>query len=106
MRRLVALLVLALSLVMASGPAFAVPAANCPMAGSSMPMDHSQDHNCCKPACAPNCATLCPGAVMPSLARAKAPAEPISTQLVISGQAELHSIDLSGADPPPRTIFS
>lgn len=105
MRRLFALIVLALSLALASGPAFAIPAADCPMSASSSSAMNHDEMNCCKPTCAPNCATLCPAAVEPSTGRAEAPAELIGTRLAGLSPAPLHSTDLSGADPPPRTTF-
>ncbi len=106
MRRLIALIWLALSLAMSSGPAFAVPAADCPMAGSSKAMHHGNDRDCCKPACAPNCALSCPNMVAPSISRALTPVELIGPQHAIRLSAPLHSFDLSGADPPPRTTIN
>ena len=106
MRRLIALIVLALSLALASGPAFAVPAADCAMAGSSSSGMSHDDMDCCKPNCVSTCATLCPGAVVPSVGRAETPDQPIRTQLAALPPAPLHSTDLSGTDPPPRTIIS
>lgn len=106
MRRLIALIVLALSLALVSGPAFAVPKADCPMAASSSSGMHHDEMDCCKPNCAPSCATLCPGAVVPSVGPTKTPADLIGTPLVALSPAPLHSTDLSGADPPPRTTIS
>lgn len=106
MRRLIALIVLALSLAIASGPAFAVPAVECAMAGSSSSGMSHDEMDCCKPNCAPNCATLCPPAVVPTIAKAEMPAEPIGAQLAALTLAPLHSTDLSTTDPPPRTIIS
>ena len=106
MRRLIALIVLALSLAIASGPAFAVPAADCAMAGSSSTGMSHEDMDCCKPDCAPSCATLCPAGVVPTIGRAETPAEPIALQLVALKPTPLHSTDLSATDPPPRTIIS
>ena len=106
MRRLLAFILVALTLAVSSGPALAMPAADCPMAGSSSsPMTHDE-MDCCKPACAPNCATLCPGAVMPAIGGSAAPVEPAATGLIALSPAPLRSTDLSGADPPPRTTFS
>ncbi|MDP9424289.1 MAG: hypothetical protein M3Q19_15905 [Pseudomonadota bacterium] len=105
MRRLIALILLALSLALTSGPAFAVRP-DCPMAASSSSMVNHDEMDCCKAQCAPSCATLCPGAVVPSIGRAAAPAEPIAAQLIGLHSAALHSRDPSGADPPPRTTFS
>lgn len=107
MRRLFALLVLALSLAMAAGPAFAaVPKADCPMASGREMHGSHQDMDCCQQTCAPECAAICPGAVMPFPGRAAAPADPIADQRAMTPVDALHSIDLAGADPPPRTTFS
>ncbi len=105
MQRLIALIVLALSLALTSGPAFAVRP-DCPMAASSSSTMSHDEMDCCKPDCAPSCATLCPGAVVPSIGRADPPAEPIAARLAGLNPAPLHSRDPSGADPPPRTTFS
>jgi hypothetical protein len=106
MRRLLALIVLALSLAMASGPAFAVPKADCPMSASGQVQAGHEDMDCCQESCAPECAAICPGAVMPFLGRSPAPADPIRDRLAMTHMEALHSADLSGADPPPRTTFS
>lgn len=106
MRRLIAMIVLALSLAVASGPAFAVPAADCSMAASSSSDMSHDEMDCCKPDCAPSCATLCPAAVVPAIGGAEAPAELIQMQLAALSPAPLHSTDLSGADPPPRITVS
>ena len=105
MRRLIALLVLALSLALASQPAVAVLAPDCPMAAShQMPGEH-QDMDCCAPGCAPECAVACPNAVMPAVSRASARDVHSQTVAVWVTKA-LPSADLTGADPPPRTTFS
>ena len=106
MRRLLAMIVLVLSLALASGPAFAVPKADCPMAESSMSGMSHDEMDCCTPDCAPSCATLCPGALVPSIGRVGSPTEPIGTPLLALSPAPLHSTDLSSADPPPRTTSS
>ena len=106
MRRLFALLVLALSLAMSSGPAFAVPKAHCPMAASGHTQVGHEDMDCCKDTCAPECATVCPGAVMPFPGRAADPADRIRDQLAMRRVEALHSAHLKGVDPPPRTTFS
>lgn len=106
MRRLFALIVLALSLAMALGPAFAVPRADCPMAASEqMPANHA-DMDCCAAACAPDCATACPGAVMPIPESTESPHELVGDQLALRASDALPSAELTGADPPPRTTFS
>ena len=104
MRRLFALIVLALSLAMTSGPAFAVPKADCPMAESGHMQVGHEDMGCCTVTCAPDCATVCPGAVMPFPERAATPAD--RSALLADGFAQaLPSADPTGADPPPRTTF-
>jgi hypothetical protein len=107
MRRLFALIWLALSLAFASGPAYAMTAADCPMsASSSSSAMHHDSNDCCKPACAANCVMACPAMVAPSRERAAVPVEQITKQLVAIRAAPLHSIDLTTTDPPPRIIFS
>lgn len=106
MRRLFALIVLAFSLALASGPAFAVPKADCPMAGSSSMMGDHAHMDCCAATCAPECATACPGAVMPFPQSAASPHDRIGDELALRPSDALLSAELSGADPPPRTIFS
>lgn len=106
MRRLLALIVLALSLALASGPAFAMPKPDCPMAGSHQMQGDHQDMDCCAATCAPECATMCPGAVMPFPERAAASADQAREQLVMRPADRLPSVDLAGTDPPPRTTFS
>lgn len=106
MWRLLALIWLALSLAFASGPAFAMSAADCPMAESaSSSTMHHDDNGCCKPVCGANCVTACPSMVAPSHDRAAAPAKPVANRLIAALSTPLHSIALKGADPPPRTIF-
>lgn len=107
MRRLFVLIWLALSLAFASGPVFAMSADDCPTsASSSSSAMHHDGMDCCKPACAANCAAACPAMVVPSIGRAGVPAEPIGNQPFAVVAAPLYSSNLSGADPPPRTIFS
>jgi hypothetical protein len=105
MRRLLALLLLALSLTFASGPAFAVPKSDCPMAsGDQMQGDH-ENMDCCAATCAPECAAVCPGAVMPFPESTATPSIP-SARVGAWIAERLPSVDLTGADPPPRTTFS
>ena len=105
MRRLLALIMLTLSLAISSGPAFAVQAADCLMAASTTTISHD-DMGCCKPICDQDCATLCPAAVVPSVGKASSPAEPVGPRLAALTPAPLHSTDLSDTDPSPRTIVS
>lgn len=106
MRRLFALLVLALSLAMASGPAFAVPRVDCPMAQSNAMQGNHAEMDCCAAACAPDCATACPGAVIPFPENAKAPDELFGDMLRLRPTDSLPSAEMAGADPPPRSTFS
>lgn len=104
MRRLFAFILLAFALALSSGPAFAVPRADCPMAASDMQGAH-QDMDCCAAACAPECATVCPNGVMP-LPESPATAAVRSQTVAVWVAVALPSADLIGADPPPRTTFS
>lgn len=105
MRRLFALVVLALSLAMTSGPAFATPKADCPMAASGHMQGAHEDMGCCKVTCAPDCATVCPNAVMPMPEPAAATTGRSDTAIGrIAGR--LPSADIASVDPPPRTTFS
>lgn len=104
MRRLLALVVLAMSLALASGPAFAMPKADCPMAASGQMQDHA-DMDCCAVACAPECATVCPSAVVSLPQRGGSPIlTPAPTDRPTAQR--LPSASVLGADPPPRTTFS
>lgn len=105
MRRLIALIWLSLSLALASGPAFAVPSADCPMANSPEPAASHQQMDCCADACAPSCAAVCPGTIMPPKASGAVPAELAGGQLAGWTGGVLDSVDLPGTDPPPRTNF-
>lgn len=106
MRRLFAIILLALSLAVTSGPAFAVPKADCPMAASHQMSGDHENRDCCAVTCASECATMCPGAVVPAIGRAATLADQSDEKLAILPADALLSADLSGADPPPRTIFS
>ena len=106
MRRLFALIWLALSLAVASGPAFAMPSPDCPMAASSTaPISH-EGMDCCAVSCAPECAVACPSATVPLAGRVATPADLVGGQPSMPLTRALTSVDVSGADPPPRTTFS
>ena len=105
MRRLLALLWLALSLFVASGPASAVPAANCPMSASSQMQDQHDHMDCCAVTCASECAAVCPAGVMPWLGAATA-LKPAARQQAPRPADALLSADRASTDPPPRTTFS
>lgn len=104
MRRLLAMLWLALSLSVASGPASAVPAANCPMSASSQMQDKHDDMDCCAVTCASECAAICPAGVMPQLGFATTSA-PAPRQDNARPADALESAARAGTDPPPRTSF-
>lgn len=105
MRGFLAFLLVAFALGLSSGPAFATPRADCPMAASEPMQAGHQDMDCCAAACAPDCATMCPIGVMPFPESAATPA--IRSASVADWiAAPLPSADRSGADPPPRTTFS
>lgn len=106
MRRLFALTVLALSLAMASGPAFAVPKADCPMAASHQMQGGDGGMDCCAETCAPACAAVCPNAAVAPPGGGAAPVELMGNQLAIGPLQALPSAKPSSIDPPPRTTFS
>lgn len=105
MRRLIALIWLSLSLSLVSVPATAIPSADCPMASSSQMGASHEKMDCCADNCAPSCAAVCPSTVIPPKGSATAPAELDVGQLGLWTGGTLDSVDLPGADPPPRTIF-
>lgn len=106
MWRLCALIWLALSLAVASGPAFAVPSPECPMASSSHMAGGHDEMGCCTEHCAADCATVCAGTLMLPVIGASTVAVPITEQLAARRATRLLSANLKGADPPPRTTFS
>ena len=105
MRRLFVLIWLALSLAFASGPAFAMSKADCPMTAAHH-MTKQMGKDCCAPDCAPSCATACPTAVMPHPERTAASTLRNALQLAAWTANALPSIEPAGTDPPPRTTFS
>jgi hypothetical protein len=118
MRRILALIWLSLSLAIASGPAFAVPSADCPKAHSSMadmadmPGNHEgmagahDGADCCTEHCSPDCAAVCPGTIMPPEAAAVQSAGPGIEQRAAFTSTMRRSAAPAASDPPPRTIFS
>lgn len=105
MPRLLALFWLALSLAVASGPAFALPAANCPMSASSQMQDMHDGMDCCAVTCASECAAICPAGVMPQSGAATA-IGPATRQNTPKPTDALVSAHRAGTDPPPRTTIS
>jgi len=103
--RLLAFVCLAFALVVSSGPAFAAPAHDCPMAASKTMQVSHEDMGCCETTCAQDCAAVCPAALEPSLGRSVALNEH-RDQPVARPTDALLSTALSGTDPPPRTTFS
>ena len=97
--RLILAILLALSLV-GSGPAFAGPSSDCPMA-RSMPMGDHQKMGCCTP----DCAVAAPSAVLP-VADIGVPDLPESPVPALAPASALHSVSPAAADPPPRTTIS
>jgi hypothetical protein len=113
MRLILALIWLSLSLVIASGPAFAVPSPGCLKAyASSMADGHDRmadahrGSDCCTENCSPDCAAVCPATIMtPELAVVE-PAGPGMEQRTAWPPTMLKFAILAATDPPPRTIFS
>lgn len=107
MWRLLILLWLALTLAVASGPAFATPSPECPMANSSQMAGGHDEMDCFTERCAAECAAFCAGALMLPVIGATAEAvEPIAEQRAVWWATKLASADLKGTAPPPRTTFS
>lgn len=103
MRRMFALVLMAVLLAFPSGPAFAAPAPDCPMATEQIAANHA-DKDCCVPACAPECAIACHVGLVPQLG--SAPKQRVHAVALSNGRVQaLLSIDLADADPPPRTTF-
>lgn len=105
MPRLLALLWLALSLAVASGPASAMPAANCPMSKSSQMRGEHDNMDCCAVTCASECAAVCPSGVMPRVGIAS-PLKPAAGKAAPRPADALRSAGRADTDPPPRTTFS
>lgn len=105
-QRLLALIGLALSLALASGPAFAVPSKDCPMAASQAMAGGHDEMGCCELSCAPECAAVCPSAVEPTIIGTRAPADLPGQQLLACPPDALLAINPGSADPPPRTTLS
>lgn len=105
MRRLITLLWLTLSLAVASGPAFATPAVNCPMSGSSQMAGEHDKMDCCEVTCASECAAVCPAGVMTQAGRATALKQATEQNSWKPAEA-LPSARLTSTDPPPRTTIS
>ena len=106
MWRLIALIWLSMSLAMASGPAFAVPSPDCPMAASSTSPINHEEMDCCAADCAPECAVACPSAMIQLPGSVVTPADLVGAQPTMRQIQVLTSAESTGADPPPRTTFS
>lgn len=105
MLRLLALLLLTLSLAVASGPASAVPSVSCPMSASSPMSDNHDEMDCCAVTCASECAAVCPSGVMPRMGAAPLTSSTQKPDTPRPADA-LRSAERVGTDPPPRTTFS
>ena len=102
MTRLVLAILLAISMAMSSGPAFAGPSPDCAMARSSPGMADHQKMGCCTNDCAVACVPAVLGADpvdLPSVEPSVAPA-------VVSLAPVLTSVGRAITDPPPRTAHS
>lgn len=106
MRRLFLFVWLALSLATVSGPAFAAPSPDCPMATAPSGMASHDGMDCCKPTCAPDCAAVCPGVMVPTWSMDTNPAGLTKSAYHLGLAPEPLSAMLAGADPPPRTTIS
>lgn len=98
MRLLLAIL-LAFSLATASGPAFAVPAADCPMTKAPGGMANHDKMGCC----GSDCAVTCPPAMLAAEPIDLATVEPSSAPAEVLPPNFLPSVGPVTTDPPPRT---
>ena len=101
MRLLLALL-LAFSLATASGPAFAVPAADCPMTKAPGGMANHDKMGCC----GSDCAMTCPPALLAAEPVDLVSVEPSSAPAETLPPSFLPSVSPLTTDPPPRTSIS
>ena len=102
MTRYVLAILLAISMAMSSGPAFAGPSPDCAMAHSSSGMVDHQKMGCCTPDCAVACVPAMLGAAVVDLPAV----EPSTVPAAISLTAVLASAGATATDPPPRTTLS
>jgi len=92
-------ILLAISMAATSGPAFAAPAADCPMGGGMV--DHSK-MGCCPPICAVTCLP----AVLDDAAVDVPTVEPSSIPATALAPVALPSVTPAATDPPPRITLS
>jgi hypothetical protein len=97
--RLILSILLAISMAGASGPAFAAPSADCPMAHMSQAMGHHDKMGCCPP----ECAVTCPAALLAAADVELPSIEPASMPGAMRIASVLPSVDPAAADPPPRS---
>lgn len=99
MTRFILAILIALSLIGSSGPAFAAPAPDCSMAGAAMggPADHD-DMGCCTP----DCAISCPAALIPPDSLPEPSVLLTSARAWMPKTSALHSVSPTAIDPPPK----
>lgn len=101
MRFLLSIL-LAISMAGASGPAFAGPSADCPMAHMAGGMTDHGKMGCCPP----ECAVTCPSAVLATPAIELPMIEPSPIAVTVPAMGVMRSFNPAATDPPPRTSNS
>lgn len=100
--RLFLAILLAISMAGASGPAFAAPAADCPMAHMPGGMGDHGKMGCCPP----ECAVTCPPAMLAAVATDLQVIEPALLPIAAPAMDLLRSFNPAATDPPPRTGVS
>lgn len=100
--RLLLVILLAISMVASSGPAFAGPAADCQMSHMSGGMGDHGKMGCCPP----ECAVTCPPAMLPAVALDLPVIGPSPLPVAMPWLDALRSFNPAAVDPPPRTILS
>jgi hypothetical protein len=100
--RLLLAILLAISMAGTSGPAFAGPGTDCPMAHMSGGMSDHGKMGCCPPECAVTCPPAMLAAVVVDLPVIETP--PIAVAMPAIGMPR--SFNPAAVDPPPRTSNS
>ena len=99
MTRFILAILIALSLIGGSGPAFAAPEPDCSLAEATMgsPADH--DSMGC---CTPDCAVSCPAALIPPESLPEPSVQLTETRAWTPKASALHSVSPTAIDPPPK----
>jgi hypothetical protein len=99
MRRLILAVLLMLSLAITPTPAFSASSESCSMSGAEMGMAANHEEMDC---CTPECAIVCPAAVLDDTKFGSAGVYIQRAPIKGVPPAQLHSVNPSAQDPPPR----